>query len=125
MLWNWADYAPSQFRVSDPSGEFICFVRGLIFEGSILAYDPITNGAEWVPIRGTASVLSWVEEMSALALCNMVLHILDEGVERLGRFGEHRDENKKDGAEEASSTEAPHEEEVEEETMDEGYQEED
>ena len=63
--------------------------------------------------------------MSALALCNMVPHILDEGVERLDRFGECRDENEKDGAEEASSTEARHKEEVEEETMDEGCKEKD
>ena len=37
---------PSQFCISDPSRGFICFTRGLIFEGSILTYDPITNRAE-------------------------------------------------------------------------------
>ena len=100
-------------------------MRGLIFEGSILAYDPITNGVKWVSIHSTASDLLWAEEMLALALCNMVLCIPDKGVERLDRFGECREENEKDGAEEAIFTEAPHEEEVEEETMDEGCEEED
>ena len=54
----------------------------------------------------------------------MVPHILDEGVERLDRFGEHKDKNEGDGVEEASSGEAPHEEEAEEQTMDEDEREE-
>ena len=69
---------PSQFRMSNPSKEFIRFARGLIFEGNVLAYDP-TNKVEWIPVCGTTSDLSWVEEVSALALCNMVLCIPDEG----------------------------------------------
>ena len=76
---------------------------------------------EWIPTHGTTSNLLLVEEMLALALCKMVPDILDEGAERLNRFGECRDKDEKDGAEEDSSTEAPHMEEVEEETMDEGH----
>ena len=117
--------SPSWFCISYPNREFICFARGLIFEGSILTYDSITNRVEWVPKSSTIFDLSQEEEMSALALCNMVPHILDEGAKRLDRFGEHRDKNEKDGAEEAFSTEVPHEEEVEEETMDKGHKEED
>ena len=94
-------------------------------EGSVLAYDSITNGVEWIPMCSTGSYLLWAEEMSALALCNMVPHILDEGAERLDRFGECRDEIERDGAEETSPPEAPHEKEVEEETMDEGSKEKD
>ena len=112
---------PSQFCISNPSREFICFARGLFFEGSVLAYDPITNGAEWIPVCGTAGDPSWMEEMLALVLYNMLPRILDEGAERLARFGEHSDENERDGAKEASSTEAPCKEAVEEETMDEGH----
>ena len=74
---------------------------------------------------GTASDLSLAEEMLALALCNMVLHIPDEGAERLDRFGEHRDKNERDGVEETSPPKAPLEKEVEEETMDEGSKEDD
>ena len=94
---------PSQFHVSDTGRKFICFTRGLIFEGNVLTYDPSTNGAEWIPMCGTASDLSWSEEMSALVLCNMVPHILDEGAERLVRFRECRDEKERDGVEEASA----------------------
>ena len=110
--------------MSDPGGKFICFARGLIFEGNVLTYDPSTNGAEWIPVHSTASDLSWVEEMSALALCNMVPHVPDEGAERLDRFGECRDKNERDGVKEESSAEAPHEEEAEEQTMDEDDREE-
>ena len=37
---------PSWFHMSDPGGEFICFTRGLIFEGNVLTYDPSTNRVE-------------------------------------------------------------------------------
>ena len=101
--------------MSDPGGEFICFTRGLIFEGNVLTYDPSTNGAEWIPMCGTASDLLWVEEMSALVLCNTVPCIPDEGAERLDRFGECRDEKERDGVREMCTAEAPHKEEGHEE----------
>ena len=41
---------PMQFRVSSPMGEFICFARGLIFDGAVLTYDPVSNGAKWIPV---------------------------------------------------------------------------
>ena len=104
---------PPQFCISDPGREFICFTRGLIFEGNVLAYDPSTNGVEWIPVHDTASILSWVEEMSALVLCNMVLCVTDEGAGRLNRFRECREENERDCKEE-----------VEEQTMDEDNREE-
>ena len=75
-------------------------------------------------MHSTASDLSWAEEMSALELCNMVPGILDEGAERLDRFGECKGKRKKDSGKEASAAEASHEEEVEEETMDEDDREE-
>ena len=37
---------PLWFCVSSPNGEFICIAQGLLFEGSVLAYDPTNNGAE-------------------------------------------------------------------------------
>ena len=39
---------------------------------------------------GTTSNLSYMEEVSTLTLCNLVLHIPDEGASRLDQFGEHR-----------------------------------
>ena len=65
---------PTQFCISHLSGAFICFARALVFEGSALAYNPTTNQAEWVSMRGTVADLSPTEERSALALCNLVLH---------------------------------------------------
>ena len=100
--------SPSRFHISDPSEEFICFARGLIFEGNILAYDPSTNGVEWIPVCSTTSDLSWTEDMLALALCNMVPHNPDVGAKRLDRFGECRDEKERGGVKEASSAETPH-----------------
>ena len=67
--------------MSDPSREFICLAKGLIFEDNVLAYDPSTNKAEWIPVHGTTSNLSWAEEVSALMLCNTVGHVPDEGAE--------------------------------------------
>ena len=79
-----------QFHMSNQNGGFICFVRGLIFEGHVLTYNPNTNEAEWVPVCSTTSDLSCVE-LSALTLCNLVPCIPEEGVKRLDQFGEHRD----------------------------------
>ena len=57
-----------------------------MFEGSVLAYNPAKNEAEWVPACGLASDLTWAEERSAVALANYVLHIPEEaaGIARLG-----------------------------------------
>ena len=57
---------PTRFHISSPMGEFICFAWGLIYEGTILAYDPITNGVEWISVWGTAQDLLRVQETSAL-----------------------------------------------------------
>ena len=53
------------FCISEPDGEFICMVQGLLFEGSVLANDLTTNGTKWIPVLGSASDLSPVEEASA------------------------------------------------------------
>ena len=56
-----------------------------------------------------------MEEVSALALCNLVLCISDEGASRLDWFGEQKDAE--GGVGEASSTSIHHEEELGEESM--------
>ena len=63
----------------------------------------------------TTSDLSYAEEVSALILCNLVLHIPDEGAKRLDWFQEHRDAE--GGLGEASSTEVPHKQGPGEELM--------
>ena len=48
-------------------------VRGLIFEGHLLTYDPTYDVAEWVPIRGIVSDLSPTEDSLACKLSNLML----------------------------------------------------
>ena len=105
----------SRFHMSNQNGGFICFAWGLIFEGHVLAYNLNTNEAEWIPMHATPSDLSRMEEVSALMLCNLVLHILDEGVQRLDQFWEHRDAE--GGVGEAASTEVSCKEGMEDESM--------
>ena len=61
-----------QFRVTDKAETYLCAAWALIFEGSILAYNPIRDEAEWVPAHGIANNLSWAEENSAVGLANFV-----------------------------------------------------
>ena len=64
----------AQFRVTEEGGTYLCTVRALVFEGSILVYNPELNEAEWVPVHGLANDLSWAKERSAVALANYVPH---------------------------------------------------
>ena len=73
----------TQFRVTDEAGTCLCAARALIFEGSILAYNPARDKAEWVPAHGIANDLSWVEEKSAVALANYVQCASQEGARHL------------------------------------------
>ena len=79
---------PLWFHVTGPNGEFICVAQGLLFEGSVLAYDPASNGAEWVLMRGTASDLSPAEDASAQELSNITIPDAPEDVWRLDHFRE-------------------------------------
>ena len=53
-------------------------------------YDPTTNQAKWVPMKGTVADFSPTEERSALALCNLVPCDEEEVEERIDRFGKRR-----------------------------------
>ena len=68
----------TRFRVTDKVGMYLCAAQALVFEGSVLAYNPARDEAEWVPTRGITNDLSWVEEKSAMALANFVPHISKE-----------------------------------------------
>ena len=68
----------TQFRVTDEEGTYLCAAQALVFEGSILAYNPTRDEAEWVPASGIANDLSWVEERSAVALANYVPSVPQE-----------------------------------------------
>ena len=67
-----------QFRVTDEEGTYLCAAWALVFEGSVLAYNPTRDEAEWVPACGVANDLSWAEERSAVALANYMPHIPQE-----------------------------------------------
>ena len=84
---------PLWFRVSGLNGEFICIVQGLLFEGSVLIYDPTTNRAELVPMWEIASDLFPVEEASARVLSNIVIQDPLEDAPRMDCFGECREEH--------------------------------
>ena len=62
----------AQFQVTEEGGTYLCTVRALVFEGSILVYNPALNEAEWVPAHSLANDLSWAEERLAVALANYV-----------------------------------------------------
>ena len=61
-----------EFRVTDKEGTYLCAVWVLVFEGSVLVYNPTRDEAEWVLTCGIANDLSWAEERSAVALVNYV-----------------------------------------------------
>ena len=76
----------AHFHVTEERGTYLCTMRALVFEGSILAYNPTLNEAEWVPTRRLANDLSWAKERSAVALTNYVPCIPVEA-ERIARLG--------------------------------------
>ena len=61
-----------QFRVTDEEETYLFVAWALVFEGSILAYNPARNEVEWVLACSIANDLSWAEERSAVALVNYV-----------------------------------------------------
>ena len=76
----------AQFWVMEEGGAYLCTARALVFEGSILAYNPTLNETEWVPVCGLANVLSCTEVRLPVVLVNYVLHTPVEVVQitRLG-----------------------------------------
>ena len=53
----------AEFRVTDEDGAYLCVAHSLIFEGSVLVYDPARDEVEWVPARGLPTILAgWKRE---------------------------------------------------------------
>ena len=94
------------FHVSQPDGQFVCVAWGLLFQGTMLANNPASNEAKWIPVRGTASDLSQAEEASTRELSNMVPHDTIEGAQRLNRVGEQRNESGNGGVEGSDAEES-------------------
>ena len=75
----------AQIHVTGERGTYLSTARALVFEGSILMYNPALNEAKWVPTCELANDLSWAEERSVVALANYVLCALEEA-ERIARL---------------------------------------
>ena len=60
----------AQFQVTEEGGAYLCIARAIVFEGSVLAYNPTINEAERVPVHGLTNDLTWAEERSTMALAN-------------------------------------------------------
>ena len=76
----------AQFWVTDKAGNYLCMARTLTFEGSVLAYNPTCNKAEWVLTQGLVNDLTPGKERSAVALTNYVLWVTSEVVQ-IARLG--------------------------------------
>ena len=85
----WPVMPAAQFRVSDKVGTYLCMARALVFKGSILAYNPTKNEAEWTPAHSLTNDLTWAEERSAIALANYVPCIPEEAAQ-IVRLGAHQ-----------------------------------
>ena len=112
-----------QFRVMDEVETYLCVVRALVFEGSVLAYNPARDEVEWVPACGLANDLTWVEEKSTVALANYMLCVPQEAAQ-IARLGAHQlmswpaDSSMLEEEEEEQSTEEEQEEGEEWEEVD-------
>ena len=69
----------AQFQVTNKRETYLCTARALVFEGSIFAYNPAINEADWIPTRGLVHNLSWGEERSTVALANYIPCMQKEG----------------------------------------------
>ena len=76
------------FRITNEEGAYLCVALGIIFGGSVLAYNVTRDEAEWVPMYGVTNDLSWAEERMAVTLVNFVPHIPQEA-DRLAELGAH------------------------------------
>ena len=113
----------TQLRVTDEVGTYLCLAWAL--EGSVLAYNPTRDEAEWISTCGIANNLSWVEEKSAVALANFVPCIPQE-VACIARLRAHHllSWPNDSSLQEEEEDEPEEEEEGEQEEAEEGKQEE-
>ena len=63
-------------------------MQALVFEESVLVYNPARDEVEWVPACSVTNDLSWVEERSTVALANY-LPCIPQEVNCLAELGAH------------------------------------
>ena len=105
---------PLCFHSNSKDGEFLGYVQGLLYKGTILMYNPTMNKAEWAPVHSSVKSLTPMEQASATDLCNMVPCSPTRSWEspqlplvRLRRFAEDS-MNKGSGRDNTSSPQSPH-----------------
>ena len=81
------------------SGEFICKAQGLLLEGMILAYDPVNDELDWIPIEGCMGDLSQAAVTSTKEPSELVLQPWEWKV--------HRTPQVKRGKEEGTESSPP------------------
>ena len=79
----------AQFWVTNEQGTYLFTTRALVFEGSMLMYNPVIDEAEWIPTRGLANDLFWGKKRSVFALANYIPCMQKEG-RRIARLGVSR-----------------------------------
>ena len=67
-----------KIMLQDDKGEYPYSGRALIFEGSMLVYNPQQDIVQWVPVRGMSGTLTMPELHAAHDLNNMVPSPLSE-----------------------------------------------
>ena len=103
-----------QFRVTDEMGTYLCTAQALVFKGSILAYNPTKDEAEWVPMHGLTNDLTQAEERSTMALANYipcvsqkVAQIMRLGIRRLVSWSANSSTSEEEEEEEERDQEPP------------------
>ena len=97
----------AQFWVTEEEGAYLCIARALVFEGSVLVYNPAMNEAEWVPVCGFTNDLTWAKERSTVALANYVPCIPVEAAQ-IARLRAHRIVSCPDDSSTSEEEEAQH-----------------
>ena len=114
----------TQFRVTDKVGTYLCAVWALVFEGSVLVYNPARDEVEWVPTCCITNDLSWAEEKSAVVLVNFVPCVSQEAARIAGLRTRHLmswpDDSSEEEEEEEDGQEEEDEQEEEEEHKEQG-----
>ena len=85
--------------MTDEEGTYLCAAWALVFEGSILAYNPARDKVEWVPAHGIANDLSWVvTHIARLGACHFMSWPNDSSLEEEddGQVEEEDDEQEDD-----------------------------
>ena len=81
---------PTAIDICTKDGSFVCRAHGLLFQGFVLAYDPMHDAAEWVQFKGIASDMTLAEESAAVEMLDYVPTQKQSVEMRLDKISEFR-----------------------------------